>query len=149
DRVGALAGAAPRPHHREPARVRRSLVRTLRHRTQERGALVLGRCGEVTTPAFSFQQESELDDVLAPVRKAAETVAAQLPFVRSMTRRVLNHFDTRSLDIADDVVIAPAEVFTSAERFAADRAMMMRTPHVVAWGGEIAEPGDYTTKDVM
>ncbi|OBF30485.1 hypothetical protein A5727_00250 [Mycobacterium sp. ACS4331] len=66
-----------------------------------------------------------------------------------MTRRVLDHVDNRSLDIAAEVLTVPAEVFTSAERFAADRDMMRRTPHVVAWGGEIAEPGDYTTKDVM
>ncbi len=99
--------------------------------------------------AFSFDTAGELDEVLAPVRRAAETVTTQQPFVRSMTRRVLDHFDTRSLDIADDVLTVPAEVFTSAERFAADRLMMRRVPHVVAWGGEIAEPGDYTTKDVM
>ncbi|MFV8048747.1 aromatic ring-hydroxylating oxygenase subunit alpha [Mycobacterium sp. 48b] len=100
-------------------------------------------------PAFSFETGGDIDDVLAPVRKAAETVTAQLPFVRSMTRRVLDHFDGKSLDIADDVVIVPADVFTGAQRHTAERAMMRRVPHVVAWGGEIAAPGDYTTKDVM
>jgi carnitine monooxygenase subunit len=105
--------------------------------------------GGGTAPAFSFEDGGELDQVLAPVRKAAETVGVQMPFVRSMTRRVLEHFDTRGLDTADDVLISPADAFTSVDRFTADRAMMQRVPHVVAWGGEIAEPGDYTTKDVM
>lgn len=103
----------------------------------------------MTTPAFSFDTGGDLEDVLAPVRKAAETRTEQLPFVHEMTRRVLDHVSDRSLDQADDVVVVPADVFTSPERFAADRAMLRRVPHVVAWGGEVAEPGDYTTKDVM
>ncbi|WP_157108497.1 aromatic ring-hydroxylating oxygenase subunit alpha [Aldersonia kunmingensis] len=103
----------------------------------------------MTSPAFSFENGAELEDVLAPVRNAAGTAGAQLPFVPSMTHRVLAHIENRGLDLADDVLMTPTDVFTSAERFAADRQMMQRTPHVVAWGGEIAEPGDYTTKDVM
>ncbi|WP_196771296.1 aromatic ring-hydroxylating oxygenase subunit alpha [Mycobacterium intracellulare] len=97
---------------------------------------------------FSFDEAAGIDEVLAPVRKAAGTVVTQMPFVRSMTRRVLDHFDGRSLDLADDVLIARADEFTGAERFDADRRMMQRVPHVIAWGGEIADPGDYTTKDV-
>ncbi|WP_197508192.1 aromatic ring-hydroxylating dioxygenase subunit alpha [Mycobacterium sp. E802] len=99
--------------------------------------------------AFSFETGGDLDEVLAPVRKAAETVTTQLPFVASMTRRVLDHFLTKGLDITEDVKIVPADVFTSAQRHVADREMMRRVPHVIAWGGEIAEPGDFTTKDVM
>lgn len=116
-----------------------------------RGAVVLGGCGFVTDdrPAFAFQSGSDLAEVLAPVRQAAETVTAQMPFVRSMTRRVLDHFEARSLDIADDVLQVPADVFTSADRFTADLQLMKQTPHVVAWGGEIAQPGDYTTKLVL
>lgn len=98
---------------------------------------------------FSFEASGDIDDVLAPVRQAAETVTKRLPFVISMTRRVLGHVERNSLDIADEVLVAPADVFTSAGRFAADRQMMRRVPHVVGWGGEIAAPGDYTTKDVM
>lgn len=102
-----------------------------------------------TEPAFAFESGRDLDDVLAPVRAAAENATAQLPFVRTMTRRVLDHFENNGLDTSDDVVRVPADVFTSPERHAADRAMMRRVPHVVAWGGEIPEPGDFTTKDVM
>jgi len=103
----------------------------------------------MTTPAFSFDAQRDIDDVLAPVRAAAEKPSTQQPFVQSMTRRVLHHFSTGELDIADDVMTIPAEVFTSPQRFDADRQMMRRTPHVIAWAGEIADPGDYTTKDVM
>jgi phenylpropionate dioxygenase-like ring-hydroxylating dioxygenase large terminal subunit len=66
----------------------------------------------------------------------------------SLTRRVLDHFETEGLDLAPDVMLAPADVFTSPLRFAADKAMMRRVPHVVGWSGEIREPGDYTTREV-
>lgn len=101
------------------------------------------------TPAFTFDGGGGIDDVLAPVRKAAETVTGQLPFVRSMTRRVLDHFENNDLDVCDEVAVVAADVFTSVERHTADRAMMRRVPHVLAWGGEIPEPGDFTTKDLM
>ncbi len=103
----------------------------------------------IDAPAFSFDTGASIDEVLAPVHEAAETVGTQQPFVRSMTRRVLDHFQANSLDIADEVMIVPAEDFTSPQRHTADRAMMRRVPHVVAWGGEIPQSGDFTTKDVM
>lgn len=101
------------------------------------------------TPAFTFDAAGGIEDVLAPVRKAAEKTTAQMPFVRSMTRRVLEHFDTKGLDVADAVLNVPADVFTSMDRFVGEREMLLQSPHVVAWGSEIPESGDYTTKDVM
>ncbi|MDA2889950.1 aromatic ring-hydroxylating dioxygenase subunit alpha [Mycolicibacterium sp. BiH015] len=98
---------------------------------------------------FSFEAGAGLDDVLAPVRRAAEYTSTQLPSVPSMTRRVLDHVEANTLDIAEVASVIPADTFTSMERFAADQKMMRQVPHVVAWGGEIAEPGDYTTKEVM
>ncbi|MEZ0341596.1 aromatic ring-hydroxylating dioxygenase subunit alpha [Mycobacterium sp. pV006] len=98
---------------------------------------------------FSFESAGGLDDVLAPVRRAAETATTRLPFVTAMTRRVLDHLDHNSLDTSEAVIAVPAEVFTDTERHIAERALMKRVPHVVAWGGEIPDPGDYTTKDVM
>ena len=68
--------------------------------------------------------------------------------MRTLNRRVLAHFDTGSLDQAPDVLLAPASDFTSLARHAADQKMMQRATHVVGWGGEIPEPGDFTTKDV-
>ncbi|MDG4662964.1 SRPBCC family protein [Mycobacterium sp. 236(2023)] len=100
-------------------------------------------------PAFSFDSGGGIDEVLAPVRKASETATAQLPFVRSMTRRVLDHLADKTLDVGDSVAMVPADVFTSRQRHDADRAMMRRVPHVIAWAGEIPEAGDFTTKDVM
>ena len=103
----------------------------------------------MTERVFSFEGGGDIDDVLAPVRDAAETHTAQMPFARPMTRRVLAHLERNSLDTTDEVLVAPADVFTSTCRFEADRLMMRSVPHVVAWSGEIAQPGSYTTKDVM
>jgi phenylpropionate dioxygenase-like ring-hydroxylating dioxygenase large terminal subunit len=72
----------------------------------------------------------------------------QLPSTSLLTRRVLAHFDAKTLDLADEAVVASSEVFTSVDRHAADVAMMRRVPHVVAWAGEIPGPGDYATTDV-
>lgn len=65
-----------------------------------------------------------------------------------LTRRVLSLIEQDSLDLADATITVPTDVFTSQERFDADREMMQRVPHVVGWAGEIPEQGDYTTKDV-
>ena len=54
-----------------------------------------------------------------------------------MTRRVLAHFETDTLDVADGTVTVPTSVFTDWDRFRADQELMQRSPHVVAWAGEI------------
>ena len=66
-----------------------------------------------------------------------------------LTRRVLKHVESDSLDITGDVWREPREAFVGADRFAADVEMLRSVPHVVGWTGEVATPGAYTTKDVM
>ncbi|OBH49248.1 aromatic ring-hydroxylating dioxygenase subunit alpha [Mycobacterium sp. E2479] len=66
-----------------------------------------------------------------------------------LTRRVLAHMQTDTLDIEEDVWFEPRESFVSKRRFEADIEMLLRTPHVVGWAGEVAQPGEFTTKDVM
>lgn len=66
-----------------------------------------------------------------------------------LTRRVLKHFENDTLDTADDVWRESREAFVGRDRFEADIAMLRRLPHVVGWAGEVAAPGQYTTKDVM
>ncbi|OBH49275.1 aromatic ring-hydroxylating dioxygenase subunit alpha [Mycobacterium sp. E2479] len=66
-----------------------------------------------------------------------------------LTRRALAHIEANTLDIAADIWTESRGAFVSQERFEADRAMLLGVPHVIAWAGEIAEPGQYITKDVM
>ncbi|MDO3333970.1 aromatic ring-hydroxylating oxygenase subunit alpha [Mycobacteroides abscessus] len=66
-----------------------------------------------------------------------------------LTRRALKHFENNSLDVADDIWREPREAFVDQTRFDAEMAMLRRTPHVIGWVGEVGEPGQYTTKDVL
>lgn len=66
-----------------------------------------------------------------------------------MTRRVLKHFENDTLDIVDDVWLESQKAFVDPDRFDADMAMLRRVPHVIGWAGEVAAPGQFTTKDVM
>lgn len=66
-----------------------------------------------------------------------------------LTRRVLKHFENDSLDIAEGVGQEAREAFIGQERFDKDVRMLRNVPHVIGWTGEVAEPGAYTTKDVM
>ena len=66
-----------------------------------------------------------------------------------MTERVLAHIEAGTLDLADDIWMEPRDAFLSAERFGADVEMFRRVPHVIGWSGEVAQAGDFTTKDVL
>ena len=66
-----------------------------------------------------------------------------------LTRRVLKHFENDTLDITDGVWREPREAYVDRARFDADLHMLRNVPHVIGWAGEVAEPGQYTTKDVM
>jgi phenylpropionate dioxygenase-like ring-hydroxylating dioxygenase large terminal subunit len=66
----------------------------------------------------------------------------------AVTKRMLDCIDTESLEIANDIRREPATAFTDPDRFAAEKAMLRRSPHVVGWAGEVRLPGDFTTKEV-
>lgn len=66
-----------------------------------------------------------------------------------LTRRVLKHFENDSLDIADRVWREPRSAYVDRDRFEADVRMLRSVAHVIGWGGEVADPGSYVTKDVM
>ncbi|KUI41473.1 hypothetical protein AU197_16680 [Mycobacterium sp. IS-1590] len=66
-----------------------------------------------------------------------------------LTRRVLKHFENDSLDIADRVWREPRSAYVDGDRFEADVRMLRSMQHVIGWGGEVAAPGSYVTKDVM
>lgn len=66
-----------------------------------------------------------------------------------LTRRVLKHFENDTLDIVDDVWREPRDTYVEQDRFVADVEMLRSVPHVIGWAGEVAAPGQYTTKDVM
>lgn len=66
-----------------------------------------------------------------------------------LTHRVLPLIAENSLDVADHVHVEPRAAFVDPRRWADDLAMLRRSPHVIAWEGEVSEPGSFTTKDVL
>ncbi|OBK82448.1 hypothetical protein A5649_08925 [Mycolicibacter heraklionensis] len=71
------------------------------------------------------------------------------PEAADLTRRVLAHVDANTFDTEKAVWFEPAEAFVSQRRHDADVDMLKRTPHVVGWAGEVAEPGEFVTRDVL
>lgn len=66
-----------------------------------------------------------------------------------LTRRVLKHFENDTLDTVEDVWHEPRAAFVDRDRFDAEVAMLRRVPHFIGWAGEVAVPGQYTTKEVL
>lgn len=67
-----------------------------------------------------------------------------------LTQRVLQVLSTEfGLEVADSVHRAPREDFVGQSRFEADRELFWRVPHVIGWAGELAQPGQFITRDVM
>lgn len=66
-----------------------------------------------------------------------------------LTRRVLKHLENDTLDTVEDVWCEPRAAFVDRDHFDAEVAMLRRVPHVIGWAGEVAAPGQYTTKDVL
>jgi phenylpropionate dioxygenase-like ring-hydroxylating dioxygenase large terminal subunit len=63
------------------------------------------------------------------------------------TRRVLDLLDRNTLDCAPDPRQLPSSVFIERERFLEDQALMARSPHAIAYAGEI-QRGHYRTRSV-
>ncbi len=66
-----------------------------------------------------------------------------------LTRRALKLARDKTTDLAPSEYTMPADAYTSAERLAQDRAMLMRSPQLVGYASELPEPGTYCTKTVM
>jgi phenylpropionate dioxygenase-like ring-hydroxylating dioxygenase large terminal subunit len=64
-------------------------------------------------------------------------------------RRIIDHLNARTLDLGEAPLRVDASVFTDPERLAREREVLFRrTPQVVGWAGEVAEPGDFLARDV-
>ncbi len=65
------------------------------------------------------------------------------------TRRVLKCIADRSLETAPAAVSYPSSAFTDPVLFEREkRQLFLKTPHVVGYTSEVANPGDYVTRDV-
>lgn len=66
-----------------------------------------------------------------------------------LTRRALKLARDNTTDLAPSERRVPAESYTSAERHAADLAMLTAAPQLVGYTSELPRPGTYCTKTVL
>ena len=66
-----------------------------------------------------------------------------------LTRRALKLARDKTTDLAPSEYAVPADDYTSPDRLARDRAMLMASPQLVGYASELPEPGTYCTKTVM
>jgi phenylpropionate dioxygenase-like ring-hydroxylating dioxygenase large terminal subunit len=66
-----------------------------------------------------------------------------------LTRRALKLARDKTTDLAPAEYTVAAEDYTSADRLARDRAMLMASPQLVGYASELPGPGTYCTKTVM
>jgi phenylpropionate dioxygenase-like ring-hydroxylating dioxygenase large terminal subunit len=64
-----------------------------------------------------------------------------------LVNRVLAHVEARTTDCGEPRA-QPVEAYLSPERYAAELALFRRGPILVGHGAEIAEPGDFITREV-
>jgi phenylpropionate dioxygenase-like ring-hydroxylating dioxygenase large terminal subunit len=66
-----------------------------------------------------------------------------------LTRRALKLAADKTTDLAPSEYKVAADDYTSAERLAQDRAMLMASPQLVGYSSELPQPRTYCTKTVM
>jgi carnitine monooxygenase subunit len=66
-----------------------------------------------------------------------------------LTRRALKLARDKTTDLAQSEYRVKADAYTSAERLARDKAMLMASPQLVGYASELPQPGTYCTKTVM
>ena len=66
-----------------------------------------------------------------------------------LTRRALKLARDKTTDLAPSEFTVAADDYTSADRLARDRAMLMASPQLVGYASELPGPGTFCTKTVM
>jgi carnitine monooxygenase subunit len=66
-----------------------------------------------------------------------------------LTRRAVKLVRDKTTDMAPSEYTVRADAYTSTERLARDKAMMLRSPQLVGYASELPKPGTYCTKTVM
>jgi carnitine monooxygenase subunit len=66
-----------------------------------------------------------------------------------LTRRALKLARDKTTDLAPSEYRLEADAYTSAERLARDRAILMASPQLVGYASELPRPGTYCTKTVL
>src|SRR5215211_5814544 len=65
-----------------------------------------------------------------------------------LTRRALKLARDKTTDLAPSEYAVRADAYTSVERLARDKAMLIASPQLVGYASELPKPGSYCTKTV-
>jgi phenylpropionate dioxygenase-like ring-hydroxylating dioxygenase large terminal subunit len=69
---------------------------------------------------------------------------------RSLAKRLVDHLEHHTTDMASAVLEVPSEIYTSPERYAAEVEVLFKgTPLVFGLSGALPHPGTYWTVDLM
>ena len=64
-------------------------------------------------------------------------------------RRMIANILSDTTDLGGSTFVGDGSVFTDPDRFALEREVLFRrTPQVIAWGGDVSEPGDVVAREV-
>jgi len=66
-----------------------------------------------------------------------------------LTRRAVKLARDKTTDLTPSEYMGEADTYTSTERLAQDKAMLMASPQLVGYASELPRPGTYCTKTVM
>src|SRR5215475_2228313 len=66
-----------------------------------------------------------------------------------LTRRAVKLARHNTTDLAPSEYTVRADAYTSVERLALDKAMLMASPQLVGYASELPRPGTYCTKTVL
>lgn len=71
------------------------------------------------------------------------------PQMTALGRRMIANTIAGTTDLGEGTYVGDGSVFTDPARFEREREILFRrTPQVIAWAGDVAEPGDVVARDV-
>ncbi len=74
---------------------------------------------------------------------------AASPQMIALGRRMIANTIGRTTDLGEGTFVGDGSIFTDPERLEIEREVLFRrTPQVIAWSGDVAEPGDIVARDV-
>ena len=86
------------------------------------------------------------EQLLRPMGMVLEMASAEMI---KIGRRMISNTIAGTTDLADETYFGDGSVFTDPARFEREREVIFKSlPHVIAWGGDLAEPGDIVARDV-
>ena len=87
--------------------------------------------------------------VTGSMQDTATSPPSASPQMIDIGRRMIANILADTTDLGSSTFVGDGSVFTDPDRFERDREVLFRrTPQVIAWAGDVAEPGDIVAREV-